>query len=162
MDSCTLHPLLFEAGYWRDRLEHLTQVPRQLLVFPRADLSWPGGEACELWLRAHDGLRLRALLGRTLMPAPRPALRLALVPPEGSCPAFDWDRIRDGEAQALFLRTEPRRLEDRVLDLVRVAQAARDLAGLETPRTELDGSGDGTADDELRIARQLFDEGWIA
>lgn len=160
-DACTLHPLLLQAPFWRERLEHLQTVPRQLLVFPRADLSWPGGEVCEIWLRAHDGVRLRALIGHSLMPAPRPRLRLSLIDPARPNPVFDWDRIRDGEVQALFVRPEPRRLEDRVLDLVRVAGAARDLSGLDTPRTELEGEALDEERDEFRIARQLFDEGWV-
>ncbi len=159
-ESSTLHPLLLQPSFWRERLGTLARTPRQLLVFPRADLAWPGVRAEEVWVRAHDGVRLRALVGYSELPTPRPHLRLSLVDPAGEQPHFDWDQVREGGVQALFLRPDSRKLEDRVLDLVRVAGAARDLAGLETPRTELETDAYGVDRDEFRIARQLFDQGW--
>ena len=159
-DSTTLHPLLLQPSFWRRRLEALARTPRQLLVFPRADLAWPGIRASEIWLRAHDGIRLRALVGYSELPVVRPHLRLAMVKPSGGQQPFDWDQVRDGGVQANFLLPTERRLEDRVLDLVRVAGAARDLSGLDTPRTVLEADPFDAERDEVRIARQLFDEGW--
>jgi hypothetical protein len=200
--SRTLHPLLLDPRYWRERLEIAQRTPRQLLVFPRQDLSWPGGEVSELWLRAHDGERIQGLLARSLFPAPRPRLLAQVVgqgpleappaPPaalpaepafdagrlrsylrlasgerpcrspnpslEGLESRFDWDRIRDGEAHLLLVRPSGRKLEDRVLDLVRAVAAARQVGSLATQRVEL--GDDGHPGDDLSIAGQLFEQGW--
>ncbi len=183
LQDCSLHPLLLDARYWRERLEAVRQVPRHLLVFPRPDLARAGAEVNELWIRAHDGLRLHALVARTqfVLCVPRLVVQLesnsapflepsAVDTPENgsptatrfchSEPTFDWERVLEGEVQMVLPQPASRRLEDRVWDLVRIVSAARRLTGLETSRIELLGdSGDGQRD-EIRIASRLFDEGW--
>jgi hypothetical protein len=200
--SRALHPLLLDPRYWRERLEIAQRTPRQLLVFPRQDLSWPGGEVTEFWLKAHDGERLQALFARSLFGAPRPRLLAQVIgrDSQGAVPApapaltkdegfnpdklrtylrlasgelpssapnsnlegleshFDWDRIRDGEAHLLLVRRAGRKLEDRVLDLVRAVGAARQVGKLATRRVELATAG--SPEDELKIAGQLFEQGW--
>jgi hypothetical protein len=206
LPSRTIHPLLLDPRYWRERLEIARRTPRQLLIFPRADLSWPGGEVSEFWMRAHDGERLEGLMARSLFPAPRPRLLAEVVQEDPGTPAalpraplapgaaeldgqqlrrflrlagecqtppearsrgsaleglevrFDWDRIRDGQAHLMLVRREGRKLEDRVLDLVRAVEAARRLAELASLKLEF-GTG-GEEPDELQIARQLFEQGW--
>lgn len=203
LPSRTIHPLLLDPRYWRERLEIARRTPRQLLLFPRSELSWPGGDVSEFWMRAHDGERLEGLMARSLFPAPRPRLLAEVMEP--SCPPppalpspqghgeidgrelrlylrvsgprepreesrsprsaleglegrFDWDRIRDGQAHLILARRRTRKLEDRVLDLVRAVEAARKLADLASLRVEL--GPDGEERDELQIARQLFEQGW--
>lgn len=138
----------------------------------------------ELWIRAHDGLRLYALVARTqfVLCTPRlvvqleshsaPFLEPSVVDsPEKASPApagpfraeptFDWERVLEGEVQMVLPQPASRRLEDRVLDMVRIVGAARRLTGLETSRIELLGdTGDGQRD-EIRIASRLFGEGWV-
>jgi hypothetical protein len=203
LPSRTIHPLLLDPRYWRERLEIARRTPRQLLLFPRSELSWPGGDVSEFWMRAHDGERLEGLMARSLFPTPRPRLLAEVVeaerptPPalptasaggeldglelrvylrlagqgepqsgarsprstlEGLEERFDWDRIRDGQAHLILARRGGRRLEDRVLDLVRAVEAARKLADLASLRVEL--GAEGEEQDELQIARQLFEQGW--
>jgi hypothetical protein len=69
---------------------------------------------------------------------------------------LDWDRIADGRPQVVVERQPGRRLEDRVLDLLRLAQAARDLAGLEEVRLALRPSDRDRDRDEVRIAERLL------
>ena len=173
--SCSLHRLLLEPTYWQGRLAEISEIPRQLLVFPRHDLSWPGGEVAELWLRGAQGGRVRALFARPRFAVQRPSLRLVLAgsgsaESEGLAPAdgsgwsggvFHWDRIRDGESWLIWRPDPGRRLEDRVLDLVRTVQAARQLLGdLEAP-VEFEEEEGGPGADELRIAQQLLREQWV-
>ena len=167
--SCSLHRLLLEPTYWQGRLAEVAENPRQLLVFPRHDLSWPGGEVAELWLRGAQGGRVRALFARPRFAVGQPSLRLVLAGDQGLAPAdgsgwsggvLCWDRIRDGESWLAWRPDPDRRLEDRVLDLVRTLQAARQLLG--DPETPVEfEEGDGPGADELRIARQLLREQWV-
>jgi hypothetical protein len=153
--TCILHPLLFDTRFWDERLRALEDAPRQLLVFPRGELALPGGEASEIWLRAHDRLRLRGLFGRSAGVLPRPELSLTVVDDLHGA-RLDWDRIADGRPQVVVERQPGRRLEDRVLDLLRLAQAARDLAGLEEVRLALRPSDRDRDRDEVRIAERLL------
>lgn len=137
-----LHPSLFDRGYWRERLARLDRCPALLRPLPRAVASGADHRATELWLRALDGGPLRALL---LEPAPGPA-RAGLTavlrerdrpacypgPSAGADQGSEWPDLevlarRAAEGRAvLVLVVEPgRRLEDRVLDLVRTIEAAR-------------------------------------
>lgn len=137
----------------------MDRVPRHLLVFSRPELSLPGGEALELWLRAHDGIRLRGILGRSLMSLPEPELRLELLA-SGEAGTLEWDEISRGRADLLFEPPPSRRLEDRVLDAVRICQATRAVTGVPSGplRLVLEGS---KAADELQIADRLLAAGWI-
>jgi len=154
----SLHPLLMDPGYWRPRLDRLDDVPRHLVVLPRPDLARPGIEVCELRLRAHDGERLRALLGRPAYCMEGESLRMR------PCDCLDtaglnWEAVEAGASDLVFQYPDQRRLEDRVLDVVRVCQAACTVEGGEgiqvmfeecTPRA-----------DELTIASLLQWKGWL-
>lgn len=136
------------------------RVPRHLLVFPRAELSLPGAEVAELWLRAHDGVRLRGLLARSLIAPARSELRID-VGPLGESQDLDWEGIAHGRPELHFEPAPCRRLEDRVLDLIRTADAARSLAGLGHSPTRLVTAADLPLPDELQIAERLLGEGWV-
>lgn len=159
-NPCILHPAFVDPGYWNERLDALDAVPRQLLVFPRTELALPGGEASELWLRAHDRVRLRALFGRSGVAVPRGELALAtVVDLHGQ--RLDWDQIADGRPQVILERQAGRRLEDRVLDLLRVLRAARDLAGLQELRIGLRVPQAERSRDEVLIVERLLAEGRV-
>ena len=129
----------------------------QLLILPRQELALPGGEASEIWLRAHDRVRLRALFARSVVLFPRPELHLELVS-DLDRPRLDWDAIADGQPQLAVERIAGRRLEDRVLDLLRVIQAARELAELtEGPLSLQTGPADDRRDEIMIVNRLLAD-----
>ncbi|QDU65049.1 hypothetical protein Pla86_01120 [Planctomycetes bacterium Pla86] len=153
--------MLFEPRYWRDRLEDMSQVPRQLLVLPRQELALPGGEASELWLRAHDRVRLRALFARSVVLFPRPVVRLSLTSSSLQAPRLDWDSIADGQVQLVVENVPGRRLEDRVLDLLRTIQAAREQAQLDDGRLTLRTGERDAARDEVMIVDRLLSDGRI-
>ena len=153
--------MLFEPRYWRDRLDGMSQVPRQLLVLPRQELALPGGEASELWLRAHDRVRLRALFARSVVLFPRPQLRLSMTSAGLGKPRLDWDNIADGQVQLIVESVPDRRLEDRVLDLLRTIQAAREQAELEEGRLTLRTNERDAARDEVMIVDRLLSDGQI-
>jgi hypothetical protein len=159
LSTCSLHPLLFDAAWWRERIGAMGRVPRHLLVFPRSELSLPGTEVAELWLRAHDGVRLRGLLARSLLAQARAELHLAIG--LGEHQELDWEGIARGRPELHFEPVPARRLEDRVLDLIRVAQAARSLAGMGESPTRLVPPLDLPLPDEVQIAERLLGEGWV-
>ncbi len=156
----SLHPLLLDATWWRERLRAMDRVPRHLLVFPRPELAPPGRDVAELWLRAHDGIRLRGILGRSPMAHPRPVLRLALLRP-GEQGELEWSKIAGGRSDLLFEPPPSRRLEDRVLDVLRICQATRVVTQVHDGPLRLDLPGGDPLPDELRIADRLLTEGWI-
>ena len=157
-NPCILHPAFTDSGFWGERLATLAETSRQLLVFPRAELALPGGEASEIWLRAHDRTRLRALFARSAVAVPRSELLVSLVD-DLHGRRLDWDQIADGRPQCVLERQAGRRLEDRVLDLIRVIRAARDLAGMDDPRIGLRTPEADRARDEVLIVERLLAEG---
>jgi hypothetical protein len=147
-----------DPGYWRPRLERLGSAPRHLVVLPRPDLGRPGIDVCELRMRAHDGERLRALLGRPAYCQEGDSIRLRRCDClEADCP--DWEVVEDGASELVVQLALGRKLEDRVLDVVRLCHAACTIEG-----------GDGTRllfgecsprPDEFLIASLLHRRGWI-
>lgn len=152
-----LHRLLLDPGYWRNRLEAMGRVPRSLLLFPRPDLGHPGVEVLELHLRGHDGHRLRAVLARSVFRREGTSTRLRLAT-TGRSEELDWSRIEEGAADLVFESDVSRRLEDRVLDVLRLVTCAATLEGLEQERIELMPENRREAADELLIAQALRDE----
>ncbi|MEO0649089.1 MAG: hypothetical protein AAFZ65_00245 [Planctomycetota bacterium] len=158
VNPCILHPAFTDSGFWDTRLSSLSTTPRQLLVFPRQELALPGGEASEIWLRAHDRTRLRALFARSAVAAPRSEVLVSLVD-DLHGRRLDWDQIADGRPQCVLERQPGRRLEDRVLDLIRLIRAARDLARIEDQRLGLRASEVDRGRDEVMIVERLLAEG---
>jgi len=152
--------LLLDPDYWRPRLEKLAREPRQLAIFPRPDLSRTGIEVIELRLRAHDGARLAALLARSAFASKglRVCLRACgqLV---GS--ALDWDAVEQGMSDLILCYPPERRLEDRVLDLLRVVGAACALEGVDCQEGISFRASDACIQDEFAIAECLRRKGWI-
>jgi len=155
-----LHHLL-DPEYWKPRLERLGAVPRHLVVTPRPDYGRPGIEVAELRLRAHDGERLQALLCRPCFGCQGDALLVEVC--EAPCPEeLDWGAVEEGAVEVLFRYPPGRRLEDRVLDVVRVFQAACSIEpGEGGPVSFGRRQGCGPAD-ELVIVSRLHERGWLA
>ena len=116
----SVHPFLLQPEYWRTRLERPGISQGSLLLLPRPDVSTPFVEVEEFRFRAHDGLRLwgvRMLAGYS---APEFASKICIV---GPAEAIDPEtRALDPGGAFFFLREPPgRRLEDQVLDVLRLA-----------------------------------------
>lgn len=152
--------LLMSPEFWRPRLERLESEPRQLVIFPRPDLSRPGVEVIELRLRAHDGARLTALLARSAFADTGVEVRLrACVDPEQT--SLDFGTVESGGSDLVLRYPSGRRLEDRVLDVLRVLGAACSLEGVDCSKVRLQPS-DSCVQDEFAIVQFLRAEGWIA
>ena len=147
-----VHPLLLEPTYWRNRLQELEGVLRSLSLVPRPDLSGNGREVVEFRLRAHDGQRLWGLLGRSEWhQGDRPAHVRVVGPSER--PEIDRKALEEGISDIVLQESAGRRLEDRVLDVVRVCQLAYSTDGIDRSQVSI---VPGPARDECLIAEQLL------
>lgn len=150
-------PFLLDPRYWRERLAKMESVQRGLLLLPRADLSSPLIEVVEWRLRAHDGLRLWGLRGTSpFHPEPKGALIREV--PTTELPEITTDAVAEGRVEFVFQVPAGRRLEDRVLDLLRVYQVAVH-SGVDPAKVELLPHGDGKCADEFLIASGLVKRG---
>lgn len=149
-----LHPLLLEPRYWRTRLKTQQSERPSLLLVPRPDLSRPSVEVQELRFRAHDGLRLWGLMGRCPIRQAACPARLRLV---GVCdpPQVDAESVESGCAEFILQELPGRRLEDRVLDVLRLWELAGSLEGIDRVRIRLDMPSREAAPDEFLIVEEL-------
>ena len=155
----SLRPLVLEREFWCNRLSTMGEVPRRLLIVPRPELSRPGTEVVELKLRAHDGERLSALMGRSAFGADGQPLRLRLLG-IGELLGVTWEAVDSGNTEVVYRPTSGRRLEDRVLDLIRVAQAVASIDGVDPESIEFVPPRQGATPDEIWIAEQLRGDCW--
>jgi hypothetical protein len=154
----SVHPLLLEPTYWRERLRGLEGDDQGLFYTPRADLSAPGVEVVGFRVRAHDGQVLRGLLARpTWQPGDRPAVVRSV--PAGQTAAVDAETVRSGSVELVFEEPSGRALPDRVLDVVRVSQVALRTQGIDRLQIHFGclESGDEGRADEYLIADQLLE-----
>lgn len=154
----SLRQYLLQPGYWRPRLRKLASVPRKLVICPRPDLSRPGIEVLELRLQAHDRAPIRALLGRSAFARHGELVGVRVADSEVS-DELDRAAIEAGRTDVLVLLSPRRRLEDRVLDVLRVVEACCSLESVDCDQVVL-GPGPH-ARDELVVAGLLRDEGWL-
>jgi len=152
--------LLLDPGFWRPRLERLEHEPRQLAIFPRPDLCRPGIEVLELRLRAHDSARLTALLARSAFASACEEVRLRACPGVKES-ALDWAAVEAGGTELVFSYPEDRRLEDRVLDVLRIVGAACFVENIDCTKVAFRPS-DSCVQDEFAIAQFLRQQGWTA
>lgn len=151
--------LLLAPEYWRPRLERLRRQPRQLAIFPRPDLGRPGIEVVELRMRAHDGMLLSVLLARSAFAST--GLRVCLrTCADLAHPDLDWSRVEEGGSDLVFCHPEGRKLEDRVLDLVRIIDAACSMESVGEGAVTLQPSG-SCVQDEFTIAEHIRNQGWL-
>lgn len=148
----TLHPLLLESGYWTNRLRELRLSRVSLVLIPRPELSGNGIEVDEFRVRAHDGIRLWGLRARSRFGTH--SARVRIVGPS-DLPKIDSAAVLRGEAEFVFQEPAGRRLEDRVLDVLRVCHLAGEV-GTTVGHVELVPPASGPAPDEFLIASQLL------
>lgn len=154
-----LHFLL-DPCFWRPRFERLAKEPRQLAIFPRPDLCRAGIEVMELRLRAHDGARLSALVARSAFAQQGEEVHLRACP-DLDPTSIDWPSVEQGATDLLFIYPQQRRLEDRVLDVLRVVGAVCSLESIDCSRVKFIPSG-SCVQDEFAIADFLRGQGWVS
>lgn len=149
---------LVEPGFWRSRVAAMQEVHRGLIVCPRPDLTTPLVEAVEWRLKAHDGTRLRGIKGESRFHERPRGARLRFVP---CCelPDLDLDTVAGGRLDVVFQTQVGRRLEDRVLDVLRVWQVIANHANLARSEMELVTPDDAEDADAFMIAEQLIASG---
>jgi hypothetical protein len=149
------HPLLLEQEYWRNRLQALRLARPSALYTPRQDLSSRSVRVEEFRVRAHDGLRLCGLVGKRSMAIGTSQIRLRILPPDQP-PDIDLPAVRSGMVEYALQLPAGRRLEDRVLDVLRVCELAASRENVR-PRDVLLFAPEGeTEPDEFLIASQLM------
>jgi hypothetical protein len=119
--------LLLDPNYWRGRLEEQRLVPHFLLCLPRPDLSSPGCQVEEIRFRAHDSVRLWGLVGRCPLTVESQAMRMRVV---GACerPTISRAQVEGGAVEIVLQIPADRRLESRVMDVLRTCDMAQELA----------------------------------
>lgn len=150
-----VHPLLMEPTYWRNRLQELDGVLRTLSLVPRPDLSGHGRQVVEFRLRAHDGQRLWGLLARPEWHGGSRPAHIRVVGPSER-PDVDGRALEEGISDIVLQESAGRRLEDRVLDVVRVCQMACSTEGIDPDRVRFAALDGRSAPDECLIAEQLL------
>ncbi len=156
-----LHPSLLDPDYWRKRLELQQLVRHGLLTLERPDLSSRSVEVQEIKFRAHDGVRLWGLVGRCpLFQGERP-VRLRVVGPAEPV-RIDGSTVEGGVVEFVVQEPPGRRLEDRVMDVVRLCRLAAAMAGVDTTRIAFFEGGGRPAPDEFLIADRLREGGLLA
>jgi hypothetical protein len=150
-------PYLLDPRYWRSRLARLEAVHRGLLLIPRPDLCSPLIDVVEWRLRAHDGTRLWGLRASSpFHPMPKGARIREVATAE--LPEIDVPSVAEGRVDFCFQVPAGRRLEDRVLDLLRVYQVAVH-GGLEPAAIRLVPEDRSHCPDEVLIAAGLLARG---
>ena len=149
-----LHPLLMDRRYWRNRLQEQKLTRHGLMIVPRPDLSTGASDVQEIRFRAHDGLRLWGLLARCPLFRDERPVRLRMIGP-CDAPAIDRDCIEAGSVDLILQVPAGRRLEDRVLDVLRVFEVVESLEGVDPARLTLATCESGGRPDEFLIASEL-------
>jgi hypothetical protein len=150
--------LLLDPDYWKPRLTRLVHQPASIIRTPREDLCRPGIEVVELRLKAHDGASIRALIARSAFHQNGSAIHVRTCGDFDTC-AIDWKTVEAGASDVVFPYPESRRLEDRVLDVLRVVQTVTSMESTESRAVEL-FCGCQTRPDEFRIVDMLRERGW--
>lgn len=150
----TLHPLLLERSYWRNRLQELNLARQSVLLIPRPELSSALIEVTEFRIRSHDGIRLFGLRGQSRFGTASRCVRVRVVGPS-DLPHIDPRVIENGESEFVLQEPAGRKLEDRVLDVLRICRLAA-AAESSNPRQILFGASRGQQPDEFLIASQLL------
>jgi hypothetical protein len=148
---------LLEQEYWRNRLRALRLARPSALYTPRPDLSSRSVRVEEFRVRAYDGLRLPGLVGKRSMAIGASRIRLRILPPE-ALPEVDMPAVRSGVIEYALQLPAGRRLEDRVLDVLRVCELAASRESIR-PQDVLLYSPEGeTEPDEFLIASKLMSD----
>ncbi len=149
-------PFLLDPTYWRNRLASLDLDRSGLLVLEREDLSSPLCRVEELRVRTHDGIRLWGLRGHSPFHLTPRRARVHLV---GAFerPIVSVDAVTEGCTDFVFQTPAGRRLEDRVLDVLRLCQLVASTSELGLEDIELTAPDKGPMPDEFMIAQRLIE-----
>lgn len=109
----------------------------------------------EFRVRAHDGLRLTGLQGRRSLELTEVRIRLRLVPADG-IPEIDRHAVSGGVVEYALQFPAGRRLEDRVLDVVRICEIAAAKDGVKPRQVQLYSPPGEPDPDEFLIASELL------
>lgn len=153
--SHAVHPLLLEPSYWHKRLSQLASGPTSMMSSPRKDLSGGVRRVEEFRLRAHDGQIIWGLISfPTLFPGTRPCCIRAAGPADPL--ELDPESAEQGLIEVLYQAPAGRRLEDRVLDLLRVREQAKNEPNVRADATSIRSCLAKHPVDEVLIATQLL------
>ena len=175
----TLRHHLLDPNFWRPRLRALERAPRKLVMAPRPDLSRPGIEVLGLRVRGHDGRALSALLGRSAFARRGDFVRVRPAWP-GHPEVLDWASLQDGGTDVVLLpfadeqrsasigedggqpgRAVGRRLEDRVLDVIRLAEVACSIESVPCGAVRFGWGRSHECEDAFTLAALIRDQGWL-
>ncbi len=150
-----LHPLLLEQSYWRNRLQVLKLARPSVLLIPRPELATHAVDVDEFRIRTHDGIRLFGLRARHRLGTSTTPARIRVV---GPCelPEVDPAALQPGETEFVFQSPAGRRLEDRVLDVLRICQVATQSESVRSDQVQLVSATQQP--DEFLIASHLLAE----
>ncbi len=152
----SVHPLLLEPTYWRNRLQGLGLERTGITAHHRPDLSGKGREVVEFRMDTPDGARLWGLIARPAWAqGPRPARIRSVGPAER--PQLDPDAVENGYAEIVYQEPAGRRLEDRVMDALRIRRIAARSEGVDADQVGFQHLSGGSCPDEVLIAERLLD-----
>ncbi len=136
----------------------MDSVHRGLVLFDRPDLSTPLMEVVEWRVKAHDGHRLWGLRGQSPFCAyPRRAILRLVEAVE--FPEIRVESLIDGCVEFVYQVPPGRRLEDRVMDLLRLRQVVAASFELDADQLDVCPSCPDQEPDEIMIAGLLLEEG---
>jgi hypothetical protein len=151
----TVHPLLLDPIYWRNRLQSLDLGHCDLLIRERQDLSSRRAKVAEFHLSSHDGSPLKGLCSRPIWVPGRRPFRVRSVSSKKPL-EVDTAALQQGVADFVFQGPDGRPLKDRVLDLVAVVHMAQHMPGMDAQRTSLGDPDASRVNDEFVIAEHLL------
>jgi hypothetical protein len=150
--------LLLDPDFWKPRLQRLTDEPQSLVRVPRTDLSRPGIEVIELRIKSHDGATIRALMAHSAFHRNGGAVHLRTCYDLETC-ALDWGAVEQGTSDVVFPYPPDRKLEDRVLDVLRLTAIVASMESVDSREVRFH-SGCQAPPDEFVIADLVRDMGW--
>lgn len=152
----SIHPLLLETSYWRNRLKSLNLEQAGLLLHERSDLSGRGRIVVEFHLRTPEGARIWGLIARPAWTSgPRPACIRSVGPTD--LPTLDPEAVEKGLTEVVYQEPAGRRLEDRVLDALRIRRIAAGSADVDGEQVAFQVPPDQRSCDAVLIAERLLD-----
>lgn len=152
----SIHPLLLEPTYWRNRLQELGLEPTGIAVHERVDLSGRGRNVIEFRLETPEGTTIWGLIAQPAWAVgPRPARIRSVGPTE--LPRLDPEAVEQGLAEIVYQEPAGRRLEDRVLDALRIRRIATRSAGVDSQQVAFQVPPDRRSSDAVLIAERLLD-----
>ncbi len=131
---------------------------KSLLVVPRPDLSSSAIDVAEIRIRTHDGIRLWGMTGRCTLGTKNQPARIRMICHDQPL-EVDRKAVCDGFCDIVIQEPVGRRLEDRVLDVMRACQTAADLEGVDPTKISFVFSPRDTQPDEVLIASSLMTAG---